>query len=136
MVDARKYAAKYIKPDSVRDGPLTTRIIHVFEDERYARLNLELENGSTFGLNDKQSTGMRAVGLGSKYSLCSACIKIGKPTRHRMPRPSKLLRSQRRRAMAPSRARLCRRAGLALVVRIRRLKTISTIPCPFDGLGT
>jgi hypothetical protein len=50
MVDARKYASKYIKPDNVRDGPIQTRIISVFESERYGNLVLELENGSQFNL--------------------------------------------------------------------------------------
>ena len=52
MVDARKYASKFVKPDNVRDGPIITRIIRIFEDERYNRLTLELETGSQFGLND------------------------------------------------------------------------------------
>jgi hypothetical protein len=52
MVDARKYASKYVKPDNVRDGPIQTRILNVFEDERYSRLMLELETGSQFALND------------------------------------------------------------------------------------
>ena len=51
-MDARKYASKYVKPDNVRDGPIQTRIINVFEDERYGRLMLELETGSQFPLND------------------------------------------------------------------------------------
>jgi hypothetical protein len=52
MVDARKYASKYIKSDNVRDGPIQTRIVNTFEDERYGRLMLELETGSQFALND------------------------------------------------------------------------------------
>lgn len=51
-MDARKYASKYIKPDNVRGGPIQTRIVNVFEDERYGRLMLELETGSQFALND------------------------------------------------------------------------------------
>ena len=51
-MDARKYASKYVKPDNVRDGPIQTRIVNVFEDERYGRLNLELETGSQFALNE------------------------------------------------------------------------------------
>jgi hypothetical protein len=51
-MDARKYASKYVKPDNVRDGAIATRIVNVFEDERYNRLTLELETGSQFGLND------------------------------------------------------------------------------------
>ena len=33
-MDMRKYASKYIKPDQVRDGPIRTRVIAVFEGER------------------------------------------------------------------------------------------------------
>jgi hypothetical protein len=51
-MDARKYASKYVKPDNVRDGPIQTRIVNVFEEERYGRLMLELETGSQFALND------------------------------------------------------------------------------------
>jgi hypothetical protein len=51
-MDARKYASKYVKPDNVRDGPIQTRIVNVFEDDRYGRLMLELETGSQFALND------------------------------------------------------------------------------------
>jgi hypothetical protein len=50
-MDARKYASKYVKPDNVRDGPIQTRIVNVFEEERYGRLVLELETGSQFALN-------------------------------------------------------------------------------------
>jgi hypothetical protein len=48
---ARKYASMYVKPDDVRDGPIETRIINVFEEEKYKRLVLELETGSQFALN-------------------------------------------------------------------------------------
>jgi hypothetical protein len=51
-MDMRNYAAKYIKPDNVRDGPIRTRIINVFESERLGRPVLELENGSQFTLNE------------------------------------------------------------------------------------
>jgi hypothetical protein len=51
-MDARKYASKYVKPDNVRDGSIQTRVVNVFEDERYGRLMLELETGSQFALND------------------------------------------------------------------------------------
>lgn len=50
-MDMRAYASKFIRPDSVRDGPIQTRIIRVFENERYSRPTLELENGSEFTLN-------------------------------------------------------------------------------------
>jgi hypothetical protein len=52
IMDARKFASKYVKPDNVRDGPIQTRIISVLEDDRYSRLLLELETGSQFALND------------------------------------------------------------------------------------
>jgi hypothetical protein len=51
-MDARKYASRYVKPDNVRDEPIQTRIVNVFEEERYGRLTLELETGSQFALND------------------------------------------------------------------------------------
>jgi hypothetical protein len=51
-MDARKYASKYVKPDNVRDGPIQTRIVNVFEEERFGRLVLELETGSQFALNE------------------------------------------------------------------------------------
>lgn len=50
MVDARKYASKYVKPEQVRDGPIETRIINVLEG-KYG-LELELETGSQFSLNE------------------------------------------------------------------------------------
>ena len=34
MVDARKYASKWVKPDNVREARITTRIVNVYEDER------------------------------------------------------------------------------------------------------
>ena len=55
MVDMRKFAAKYIKPDQVRDGPIQTRIIAVLENERYGRPMLELENGAQFTLNESNN---------------------------------------------------------------------------------
>jgi hypothetical protein len=51
-MDMRQYASKYVKPDNVRDGPLQTRIVNVFESEQYGRPVLELETGSQFTLND------------------------------------------------------------------------------------
>ena len=36
----------------MRDGPIQTRIVNVFESERYGRPVLELETGSQFTLND------------------------------------------------------------------------------------
>ena len=43
---------RYIKPDNVRDGPIQSKIVNVYEDMRYDRLILELEIGSQFALND------------------------------------------------------------------------------------
>lgn len=36
-IDMRNYASTYVKPDNVRDGPITTRIVNVFESERHGR---------------------------------------------------------------------------------------------------
>jgi hypothetical protein len=52
IMDMRGYSAKVVKPDQVRDGPIQTRIVSVYEDERYGRPVLELETGSRFMLND------------------------------------------------------------------------------------
>jgi hypothetical protein len=55
-----------VKPDHVRDGPIQTRIVNVFESERYGRPVLELETGSQFTLNEtNNSTLMRAWGFDS-----------------------------------------------------------------------
>jgi hypothetical protein len=51
-MDARKFASKYVKPDDVREGPIQTRIISIFESDRFDRPVLELETGSEFMLND------------------------------------------------------------------------------------
>jgi hypothetical protein len=51
-MDMRPYASTYIKPDQVREGPIQTRIVNVFESERLGRPVLELETGSQFTLND------------------------------------------------------------------------------------
>jgi hypothetical protein len=52
VMDMRDYASTYIKPDNVRDGPIKTRIVNVFEDGRIKRPVLELEIGSQFTLNE------------------------------------------------------------------------------------
>jgi hypothetical protein len=54
-MDMRQYASTYIKPDHVRDGPLRTRIVNVFESELHGRPVLELETGSQFTLNDSNT---------------------------------------------------------------------------------
>jgi hypothetical protein len=55
-MDMRQYASKYIKPDQVRAGPIQTRIVNVFEDERYGRPVLELEIGSQITLNNSNNS--------------------------------------------------------------------------------
>lgn len=57
-MDARKYASRFVKPDNVRDGPLQTRIVCVLEEERFGRLQLELETGSQFPLNDTNTNAL------------------------------------------------------------------------------
>ena len=54
-MDMRNYASRFVKPDQVRDGPIQTRIVNVFEDERYGRPVLELETGSQFTLNESNN---------------------------------------------------------------------------------
>jgi hypothetical protein len=54
-MDARKYASTYVKPDNVRDGPIQTRIVNVFEHEQFGRPVLELETGSQFTLNESNT---------------------------------------------------------------------------------
>lgn len=52
-MDMRQYAPKYIRPDSVRDGPIMTRILAVLDEpDRYGRPVIELENGSQFSVNE------------------------------------------------------------------------------------
>jgi hypothetical protein len=65
-MDMRQYAAKYVKVDEVRDGPIETRIVNVFESEQYGRPVLELETGSQFTLNDgNTNTLIKAWGYNS-----------------------------------------------------------------------
>jgi hypothetical protein len=58
MVDMRTFASKYVKPDQVRDGPIQTRIVNVYESEQYNRPVAELETGSTFTLNDSNTNAL------------------------------------------------------------------------------
>jgi hypothetical protein len=51
-MDMREYASPYIKADDVRDGPIQTRILNVFESEQFKRPVLELEIGSQFTVNE------------------------------------------------------------------------------------
>jgi hypothetical protein len=65
-MDMRNYASRYVKPDQVRDGPIQTRIVNVFESEQYGRPVLELETGSQFTLNESNNTAlMKAWGYDS-----------------------------------------------------------------------
>jgi hypothetical protein len=69
-LDMRNYASKHVKPDHVRDAPIQTRIVSVFEDERYGRPVLELETGSQFTLNDgNNNTLIKAFGYDSNNWL-------------------------------------------------------------------
>ena len=61
-MDARKFASKWVKPDNVRDGSITTRVISVFEGD-YGPV-LELETGSQFSVNQTNtSTLIKAWGI-------------------------------------------------------------------------
>lgn len=51
-MDMRKYASGFIKPDDVRDGPRTDKIINVFISEKYNCPVLELESGDQFLVNN------------------------------------------------------------------------------------
>jgi hypothetical protein len=65
-MDMRNFASTYVKPDSVRDGPIQTRIVHVFESTSTGRPVLELENGSQFTLNEgNTNTLIKAWGYNS-----------------------------------------------------------------------
>jgi hypothetical protein len=50
-MDMKKFGTAFIKPDSVRDGPLRDRILHVYESEKFGSPVLELESGDQFSLN-------------------------------------------------------------------------------------
>jgi hypothetical protein len=50
-MDMRKFTAGPIKPDDVRDGPRTDKILHIYEHDKYKQPVLELESGDTFILN-------------------------------------------------------------------------------------
>jgi hypothetical protein len=52
IMDMRKFATGFIKPDDVRDGPLQDRIIGVFESEKFQRPVLELASGNQFTVNN------------------------------------------------------------------------------------
>jgi len=70
LMDLRSYAPKRIRPDQVRDGPIRSRIIRVFEDDKYSRPVLELENGSEFLLNEGNNTTlMKAWGYDSDHFI-------------------------------------------------------------------
>jgi hypothetical protein len=54
-MDMRKHSAGPIKPDDVRDGPRTEKIVHISVDQKYGHPVLELESGDTFNLNKTNS---------------------------------------------------------------------------------
>jgi hypothetical protein len=65
-MDMRQYASTYIKPDNVREGSIQTRIVNVFQSEKFNRPMLELEIGSQFTLNDgNTNTLIKAWGYNS-----------------------------------------------------------------------
>jgi hypothetical protein len=103
-MDMRKYASTYIKSDNVRDGPIQTRIVNVFESEQYGRPVLELETGSQFTLNDgNTNTLIKAWGLestawiGQEIELFLGSIRTGRAIRRRTKKLSRYARSHRRR---------------------------------------
>jgi hypothetical protein len=91
MVDARKYASKYVKPDNVRDGPIETRIINVFEEDKYNRLALEFETGSQFSLNDGNvNTLIKAWGADTDVWIgLELALELGEYTDWREDPPAK-----------------------------------------------
>ena len=123
MVDARKYASKYVKPDNVRDGPIHTRIISIFEEERYGRLMLELETGSQFTLNDGNTNALiKAWGhdtdawIGKELVLELGHWKDWRddpPTEKETVKVRAGRRRPERRTAARRRASRCHRAGCA-----------------------
>lgn len=52
MVDLRKYAPKFIKPEHLREGPITSRIVRADEESQYGNLIIELETGSKLNLKE------------------------------------------------------------------------------------
>ena len=124
VMDARKYASKYVKPDNVRDGPIQTRIVNVFEEDATAVV-LELETGSQFALNEGNTNVLiKAWGhdtngwIGEERRSRSSLglIRIGTKIRRRKKKRSGSVSSRREkqppRTGARRRAsRRCRRAG-------------------------
>jgi hypothetical protein len=57
-MDTRKFGAGFIRPDDVRDGPRSEKILYVFEHDKFGCLVLEFESGDQFSLNQ---TNVRAL---------------------------------------------------------------------------
>lgn len=141
VMDARKFASKYVRPDNVRDGAIQTRIISVLEDDRYNRLLLELETGSQFALNDGNTNSLiKAFGhdtntwIGREISSSLAPTRTGAPTRQKKKKPSKCARCRRKRKTAARRrTSRCHRAGWR---RPNRSRTSSTTRFRFEKPST
>jgi hypothetical protein len=136
-MDARKYASRYVRPDNLRDGPIQTRIVNVFEEERYGRLTLELETGSQFALNDgNTNTLIKAWGHDTDGWIgLELALELGtyKDWRDDPPSEKETVRVRRRRSVRRTAVRLranrCRQAGRR---RRSRSKTISQTTFHFD----
>jgi hypothetical protein len=102
-MDARKYASRYVKPDNVRDGPIETRIVNVFEEEKYGRLALELETGSQFSLNDGNAQALiKAWGYDTDVWIgLTLLLELGDYTDRREDPPAKK-ETVRVRAISPT----------------------------------
>lgn len=57
-MDMRNYGTARIKAEHVRDGSITARVVRVFQDAKYNRPVLELEDGSEFLLNATNVTAL------------------------------------------------------------------------------
>ena len=125
-MDARKYASKYVKPDNVRDGPIQTRIVNVFEEERYGRLCSSSKPAPQFPLNDGNTNVLIKawghdtddwIGQEGDRARAWAPTRIGAPIRRRKKKRCGCAPSRRREATAAERrrageaSRRCRRAG-------------------------
>jgi hypothetical protein len=66
MADMKKYGAGIVKPDDVRDGPRTEKIVNVYVSEKFDRPVLVLESGDEFMVNQTNARVLcRAYGFNS-----------------------------------------------------------------------
>ena len=129
-MDMRDYAPKKIGPDEVRDGPIQTQILSVFENEKTGRPVLELANGSTFMLNATNCNILiKAWGVESddwkereiEFSLGSYKDLQDRSNDKETVKVRAIPPAKPRPAMAASRASLrCRQAGEQRQARTRR----------------